>query len=153
MNKLKNLLVLAATVFGSQFVLAQNPVIQPAQEEEMIIEEAPVEEEVPILTIVEEPPRFPGGDWALKTFINENILYPAEETERTDDTKVIVQFVVMEDGSVDKVVVAKSGGQYFDAQAVRVVKMLPKFKPGTQRTKPVRVMYTLPILFGPSPTK
>ncbi|MCW5908392.1 MAG: energy transducer TonB [Chitinophagales bacterium] len=108
-----------------------------------------------VFTFVEQMPEFAGGDAALVTFIGENIRYPQLERDNNIEGKVFIRFVVMEDGSVDSVEVIRSVSPGIDAEALRVVRMLPKFaKPGYQQGKAVKVYYTLPISFnltGPEP--
>jgi len=108
-------------------------------------EPAPVAEE--IFTFVEEYPEFPGGDKALREYILNNIKYP--EVARTSGITgtVYVQFVVEKDGSISDVKVVRGIGGGCDEDAVRVVKSMPKWKPGKQRGRPVRVYFTLPIEF------
>ena len=108
-------------------------------------EPAPVAEE--IFTFVEEYPEFPGGDKALREYILNNIKYP--EVARTSGITgtVYVQFVVEKDGSISDVKVVRGIGGGCDEEAVRVVKSMPRWKPGKQRGQPVRVYFTLPIDF------
>ena len=108
-------------------------------------EPAPVAEE--IFTFVEEYPEFPGGDKALREYILNNIKYP--EVARTSGITgtVYVQFVVEKDGSISDVKVVRGIGGGCDEEAVRVVKSMPRWKPGKQRGQPVRVYFTLPIEF------
>jgi protein TonB len=107
------------------------------------VEPEPIEEK--IFTFVEEYPEFPGGDKALREFILNNLNYP-EIARKTGITgTVYVQFVVEKDGSISDVKVVRGIGGGCDEEAVRVVKSMPKWKPGKQRGMPVRVYFTLPI--------
>ncbi len=108
-------------------------------------EPEPVAEE--IFTFVEDYPEFPGGDKALREYILNNIKYP--EVARTSGITgtVYVQFVVEKDGSISDVKVVRGIGGGCDEEAVRVVKSMPRWKPGKQRGQPVRVYFTLPIEF------
>jgi len=109
------------------------------------VEPEPIEEK--IFTFVEEYPEFPGGDKALREFILNNLNYP-EIARKTGITgTVYVQFVVEKDGSISDVKVVRGIGGGCDEEAVRVVKSMPKWKPGKQRGQPVRVYFTLPIEF------
>ncbi|MDB5283779.1 MAG: family metallopeptidase [Bacteroidota bacterium] len=101
-----------------------------------------------IFTFVEHVPEFPGGDMGVIKFLQQNIKYPKRERNKDIQGKVIVRFVVDIDGSVKDVVVVNSVSPGLDKEAVRVVKLLPKFKPGTQQGKPVMVYYNLPIKFS-----
>ncbi|HHW60134.1 MAG: energy transducer TonB [Bacteroidales bacterium] len=113
----------------------------------VLVEEAPEPVAEEIFTFVEEYPEFPGGEKALYEYIKNNIRYP--EVARTSGITgtVYVQFVVEKDGSISDVKVLRGIGGGCDEEAVRVVKSMPKWKPGKQRGQPVRVYYTLPIDF------
>ncbi|MDD3859989.1 MAG: TonB family protein [Bacteroidales bacterium] len=108
-----------------------------------------VEEEVePIaFAVVEDKPVFPGGDAALMKFIADNTKYPEIAKENGIQGRVFIQFVIDKNGAVTKVQVAKGVDPYLDAEALRVVKMLPKWTPGKQRGKPVPVTFVVPINF------
>ena len=106
-----------------------------------------VYEEPEIFTIVEEMPGFPGGDEKLFKYLGENIKYPAMAKDAGIKGVVYVTFVVKEDGSIDGVKVLRGIGGGCDEEAMRVVKSMPKWKPGKQRGKNVRVQYNLPIRF------
>lgn len=107
----------------------------------------PQEEEVKVHTIVEVMPTFPGGEAALLKYVNSNIKYPSISQEQDVQGVVLLRFVVLEDGRVGDVVVQKSLDKHCDAEAIRVVKTLPRFIPGKQQGKAVRVWFTLPIRF------
>ena len=112
--------------------------------------EAPVEEEEEevIFVVVESMPEFPGGQQALFKFLAENVKYPVIAQENGIQGRVICQFVVNKDGSiVDVVAVRSSGEPSLDKEAIRVIQSMPKWKPGKQRGKPVRVKYTVPVNF------
>ena len=112
--------------------------------------EAPVEEEEEevIFMVVETMPEFPGGQQALFKYLGENVKYPVIAQENGIQGRVICQFVVNKDGSiVDGVVVRSSGEPSLDKEALRVINSMPKWKPGKQRGKPVRVKYTVPVNF------
>ena len=112
--------------------------------------EVPVEEEEEevVFVIVEKMPEFPGGQQALFKYLSENVKYPVIAQENGIQGRVICQFVVNKDGSIVDVEVVRSGGDpSLDKEAVRVIKTMPKWKPGKQRGKPVRVKYTVPVNF------
>ncbi len=113
--------------------------------------EAPVEEEEEeqtIFVVVETMPEFPGGQQALFKYLSENVKYPVIAQENGIQGRVICQFVVNKDGSIVDVNVVRSGGDAsLDKEAVRVIKSMPKWKPGKQRGKAVRVKYTVPVNF------
>lgn len=100
-----------------------------------------------VFTIVEQMPSFPGGDSKLTEFIAKNIQYPQKAQETGIQGRVFVSFVVEPDGSVSNVKVIRGIGGGCDEEAVRVIKMTPKWNPGKQRGKAVRVSYQIPVLF------
>ncbi|MDA3880098.1 MAG: energy transducer TonB [Prolixibacteraceae bacterium] len=100
-----------------------------------------------VFVIVEEMPVFPGGELALRRWISNNIDYPVIAAENGIQGKVYVTFVVDKDGSVSDARIARGVDPSIDKEALRVVNSLPKWKPGKQRGKPVRVSYTVPINF------
>jgi len=111
----------------------------------MEAEEEP--EESQVFYIVEEMPEFPGGELALRTFIAKEIKYPVTAQESGIQGKVYVNFVVNTDGMVSDARVIRSVHPSLDEEAIRVVNSLPKWKPGKQRGKPVRVSFSVPISF------
>jgi protein TonB len=104
-------------------------------------------EESKIFTFVEQMPQFPGGDAALVKFLQKKIKYPKEELSKDIQGKVLIKFVVNEDGKVSDVTVERGASPGLDKEAVRVVKSMPKFKPGKQQGKAVKVYFMLPIIF------
>ena len=122
--------------------------------------EIPEVEEVPqekvIFQVVEEMPQFPGGMNEAMKFLAMNIKYPISAQQAKIEGRVIVQFVVEKDGSVSDVKVMRGVNSELDAEAIRVVSMMPKWIPGKQRGKAVAVKYTMPIMFRlqtPEPKK
>lgn len=107
--------------------------------------EEPVEED--IFVLVENMPEFPGGNGALFQYLSKNIKYPAIPQEEGIQGRVIIQFVVDKDGTITDPVVVRSVDPYLDKEALRVIKAMPKWKPGLQRNKAVRVKYTVPVAF------
>ena len=104
------------------------------------------QEEV-IFQVVEEMPQFPGGLGEAMKFLAKNIKYPVEAQQAKIEGRVIVRFVVGRDGSVSDVEVMRGVSPELDAEAVRVVSLMPKWIPGKQRGKAVAVKYTMPIMF------
>lgn len=111
---------------------------------EIEIEEESDEE---FFMVVENMPEFPGGDLGLMKYIQKNVKYPAIAKEYNITGKVYVSFIVDKSGSVTNVKIVRGVDKNLDAEAMRVVKSLPKYKPGKQRGKSVRVMFTIPINF------
>lgn len=100
-----------------------------------------------VFDIVEEMPSFPDGESELLEYIAKNIKYPQMARESGIQGRVFVNFIVEPDGSVSNVKIIRGIGSGCDEEALRVVKSLPKFNPGKQRGKAVRVSYTIPINF------
>lgn len=100
-----------------------------------------------IFDVVEEMPSFPGGNGALMSYLASNIKYPVVAQENGVQGRVIVSFVVERDGSISDVRVARSVDPSLDREAQRVVKGMPRWKPGKQNGSAVRVKYTVPVVF------
>ena len=100
-----------------------------------------------IFMVVEQMPAFPGGMGALMTYLATHIKYPPLAKESGIQGRVFINFVVEPDGSIDHVKVLRGIGGGCDEEAVRVVKSMPKWIPGKQRGKPVRVSFNLPVKF------
>lgn len=130
-------------------IIDMNDNATQAQEEfvPVVIEEEEVVEEEEIFIFVEEMPQYKEGEAAMYSFIRDNVKYPQLARENNIEGKVYVQFVVEKDGSVTNVKVMRDIGGGCGQEAMRVVKSMPKWKPGKQRGKPVRAQFTLPISF------
>lgn len=99
--------------------------------------------------IAEEMPKFPGGVEALIKYLTDNLEYPKEAEEDSVGGRVIVSFVVDKEGNVvEPAEIVKSIHPALDAEALRVVKAMPRWTPGKMKGKPVAVKYTLPIMFN-----
>lgn len=108
----------------------------------------PPAKEGDIYEYVDDMPDFPGGQAALMKWLGENIKYPAEANKKDIQGRVIVQFVVEPDGDISNISVAKSAHQLLDDEAMRVVALMPRWKPGTIEGKPVRSRFVLPVTFS-----
>ena len=137
--EIKNELIVNAEVTEE----TQNIEITPVK-----IEEEEEEEDVQIFTVVENDPEFPGGMEALYKYLRENIKYPQLARDNNITGKVYVTFVVERDGSIANPRVLKDIGGGCGAEAIRVVKAMPKWTPGKQRGKAVRVQFNLPVSFN-----
>lgn len=105
------------------------------------------EDDIVVFVVVETMPSFPGGDAALFKYLNDNIKYPVIAQESGIQGRVVCQFVVNRDGSIVDIEVVRSIDKSLDAEAVRVISKMPRWTPGKQRGKTVRVKYTLPVNF------
>lgn len=118
-------------------VVIQAPIAGPVIDEETEV----------VFMVVESMPSFPGGDAALFKYLGDNIKYPVIAQESGIQGRVICQFVVNRDGSIVDIEVVRSVDKSLDAEAERVISKMPKWTPGKQRGKTVRVKYTLPVNF------
>jgi len=126
-------------------VVAQTPK-EEVKYTEVEVEEEEVKEKV-IFQVVEEMPEFPGGMGEAMKFLAKNIKYPVAAQQAKIEGRVIVQFVVERDGSISDIHAMRSVSPELDAEAIRVVSLMPKWKPGKQRGKAVPVKFTMPIIF------
>ena len=113
---------------------------------EQAIETAPVSEE-PFL-VVEQNPDFPGGTAALQRYLAQNLRYPAPASRANVSGRVFVGFVVNANGSIAGVQLLRGIGFGCDEEAKRVIEQMPRWKPGKQAGRAVRVRFTLPIVFA-----
>lgn len=100
-----------------------------------------------VFDTVEQMPEYPGGMQAMIEFLQANMKYPEDAAKQKVEGRVMVQFVVETDGSISDVHVAKQVFPSLDAEAIRVVQAMPKWTPGKEKGKVVRVKYNLPIVF------
>ena len=105
----------------------------------------PKEDEV--YHVVDDMPEFPGGMDKLLQFINDNMQYPTKAQTEGIQGKVIVQFIIDEDGYIIEPNIVRSVESSLDNEALRLIKMLPQWKPGTLKGKAVKVKYTVPVAF------
>ena len=138
-QKIENELVVDAGLNEDTRNIAIAPVV--VEEEEEVKEEE-------IFTVVENEPEFPGGMEALYKYLAQNIKYPQLARENGITGKVYVTFVVEKDGSIANPKILRDIGGGCGAEAIRVVKAMPKWSPGKQRGKAVRVQFNLPVNFN-----
>ena len=100
-----------------------------------------------VYEVCEQMPIFPGGDAAMMKYLSENVKYPALAIKAQEQGRVVVSFTVEKDGAISDVKVARSVTPSLDAEAVRVVKAMPKWTPGKQGGQLVRVRYNVPVSF------
>ena len=132
-----------ATTFSTYAQVQKDdlPVPPPAAENE---------EQEKALTVAEQMPEFEGGQQALMSFISKNMIYPQSAIDDEIEGRVFVNFVVTSDGTLKDIAVLRGvqGGEALHKEAIRVVKLTDgKWKPGSQKGKPVNVKFTLPITF------
>ncbi len=115
------------------------------KEEPLTIEEEKIDTDV--FVIVEQMPEFPGGQDSLYKFLGANIVYPNKAKKDGVEGKVYINFTIEKDGSINEVKVLRGVHPLLDEEAIRVVESFPKWKPGKQKGKTVRVSYNLPLNF------
>ena len=111
-----------------------------------VVETEVVDEDI-IVDVAEIMPEFPGGMAALMKYLGTNIKYPTISQEMGSMGRVIVQFVVDKDGTITNPTVVRGVDAYLDKEAIRVISSMPKWRPGVQNGKKVRVKYTVPVVF------
>ncbi|MCX6217182.1 energy transducer TonB [Spirosoma sp.] len=130
---------LSVGIFMTTFSLAQRP---------------PKLDDPTVFTVVEKQPEFPGGMSALSTFIKTNTTYPPDAQKAGIKGTVYLSFIVERDGSRTAITILQGMGYGCDEEAMRVVRMMPNWLPGSQDGHPLRVKYNLPIRFGiPEPVR
>ncbi len=129
-------------------VYAQDNKKKTVEEKTIKIEKKEYSADDYIYAVVEQMPEYPGGQMVLRKYIAENIKYPKEAQKKGIQGKVFVGFVVDKKGNVTDVKIVKGVDEFLDKEAVRVVKAMPKWKPGKEKGKPVNVNYTVPINFA-----
>jgi protein TonB len=100
-----------------------------------------------VFMVVEQMPEFPGGMAKLMEYLSQNVRYPALAMQQRVQGRVVVEFVVNKDGSISDESILRSVHPLLNEEALRLVKNMPKWSPGMQRGKAVRVRYTIPVLF------
>lgn len=101
-----------------------------------------------VYDVTETMPQFPGGQGVMMKYLAANIKYPASAVKAKKQGRVIVSFVIQKDGSVTNARIVRSVDSELDAEALRIVKAMPNWTPGTQDGKPVNVRYTIPVVFS-----
>lgn len=128
-----------------------NSIVTNGDVTDTVIYVEPTDVVIPVETkpyiIVQEMPEFPGGNAALLQYISENLKYPPDAQDNNIQGKVTLKFVVNADGSVDRIEILRGADPLLDNEAIRVVKSLPKFRPGKQSGVAVPVWFSLPVIF------
>ena len=130
---MKRFLLLLSAIFLTNIAFCQN--------------EVKVSDDDAIFFVVEVQPEFPGGMDSMYAFIQKNLIYPEKAKAEGIEGRVFITFTIEKDGSVSNVKILRGIGGGCDEVAKEVVEKMPKWKPGTQRGKPVRVQFNLPIKF------
>ena len=96
---------------------------------------------------MEALPEFPGGMVEFMKWLTKNLRYPTYAHQQRIEGKVVVSFIVNTDGSIAEVKLARSVDPLLDREALRVIRMMPKWKPGIQNNRPCRTMFAVPVVF------
>jgi len=132
---MKKFLIMALmALFGLTTVSAQKTVVAKKNQQ--------------VFDVVEKMPEYPGGQAALFEYLSTNVKYPADAEKQKIQGRVLVTFIVNTDGSITDIEVVKKAFPSLDAEAVRVISGMPKWIPGEQKGKKVRVKYTIPLSFN-----
>ena len=110
-------------------------------------EEKKVSVDDEVFVVVEEQAEFPGGLDSMYAYIVKNLKYPEAAKEKGIEGRVFVSFIIEKDGSISNILIKRAIGGGCEEAAVEMIKNMPKWKPGKQRGKPVRVKYTVPVNF------
>lgn len=120
---------------------------QPSSAQPQVSPQKPRSSSGPVFTVVEVMPEFPGGTDALLEFLAKNVKYPVIAQQNGIQGRVTTSFIVEKDGSIQDIEVIRGVDPSLDLEAVRVISTMPKWTPGMQKGKPVRVKYTIPVTF------
>ncbi len=134
-----------AKALASQAVTQE---VKPTEQPETVVDPADTHAEEPIkFTVVQKIPEFPGGWSTFMQWLTKNLKYPAAAQSKKVQGTVVVTFIVNKDGSVANIKVSTSVDPALDAEALRVMRMMPKWKPGMDRNKVCRTMIAVPVVF------
>ncbi len=109
--------------------------------------QTPVAEDDNVLRTVEQLPEFPGGMVEFMKWLTRNLHYPVLAMQQRIEGKVVVSFIVNKDGSIANPKIERSANPLLDSEALRVIKMMPKWKPGIMNEKPCRTLFAIPVNF------
>ena len=139
LDKTEPALVANATVDAEDFK-EPDPIVEPTADTEKGDEPLDVR-------IVEQLPEYPGGMSAFIEWLTKNLKYPENARAQKVQGKVVVSFIINKDGSISDAKIAKSADALLDREAMRVIQLMPKWKPGIQNNEPCRTMFAVPIVF------
>lgn len=144
---MKTYIILFVCLFCCTAIFAQNDDVITTANDSLIFDDT--DQDFPEIFIeFETAPNFPGGEQKMLKFITENLKYPKQAVKKKIQGRAICQFFVETDGSItDVTIVRSSGNKSLDKAAIRVVKMMPKWEPGSVQGKIQRVGYVLPVVF------
>ena len=139
------ILTIAVSISISEKVVSQD--IDKGAEVKVVNPESSSQEEK-VFTLVEQMPRFPGGDEARIKYLKDNLKYPEKARKQGISGRVFISFVVEKDGTISNIRLLRGIGGGCDEEAMKVVAKMPSWEPGLQRGKPVRVQFNMPFSFN-----
>ena len=131
----------------SKLVIGSGQAVQKEAEVTEALPQVTADTDTAVLRTVEQIPEFPGGIVQFMKWLTRNLRYPPQAQQQKIQGKVVVSFIVNKDGSISAPTVVKSVDPMLDNEAMRVVKMMPRWKPGLEKGKPCRTMFAIPINF------
>lgn len=131
----------------SKLVIGSGQAVQKEAEVTEALPQVTADKDTAVLRTVEQIPEFPGGIVQFMKWLTRNLRYPPQAQQQKIQGKVVVSFIVNKDGSISAPTIVKSVDPMLDNEAMRVVKMMPRWKPGLEKGKPCRTMFAIPINF------
>lgn len=131
----------------SKLVIGSGQAVQKEAEVTEALPQVTADKDTAVMRTVEQIPEFPGGIVQFMKWLTRNLRYPPQAQQQKIQGKVVVSFIVNKDGSISSPTVVKSVDPMLDNEAMRVVKMMPRWKPGLEKGKPCRTMFAIPINF------
>ena len=131
----------------SKLVIGSGQAVQKEAEVSEALPQVTADKDTAVMRTVEQIPEFPGGIVQFMKWLTRNLRYPPQAQQQKIQGKVVVSFIVNKDGSISSPTVVKSVDPMLDNEAMRVVRMMPRWKPGMEKGKPCRTMFAIPINF------
>ena len=131
----------------SKLVIGSGQAVQKEAEVTEALPQVTSDKDTAVMRTVEQIPEFPGGIVQFMKWLTRNLRYPPQAQQQKIQGKVVVSFIVNKDGSISAPTIVKSVDPVLDSEAMRVVRMMPRWKPGMEKGKPCRTMFAIPINF------
>ncbi len=131
----------------SKLVIGSGQAVQKEAEVTEALPQVTADKDTAVMRTVEQIPEFPGGIVQFMKWLTRNLRYPPQAQQQKIQGKVVVSFIVNKDGSISAPTIVKSVDPVLDSEAMRVVRMMPRWKPGMEKGKPCRTMFAIPINF------
>ena len=131
----------------SKLVIGSGQAVQKEAEVTEALPQVTADKDTAVMRTVEQIPEFPGGIVQFMKWLSRNLRYPPQAQQQKIQGKVVVSFIVNKDGSISAPTIVKSVDPVLDSEAMRVVRMMPRWKPGMEKGKPCRTMFAIPINF------